>query len=104
MLKIRIHARSLKLTRVERAAAERRLVRELARFGDRIGTVTLKVSRIAAKLGKFERHCHVEVSMTPKRIRVQQSDPDWLVALSSAAQRAARNVSRLIASENWPAA
>jgi hypothetical protein len=104
MLKIRLHARSLRLTRVERAAAERRLSRELARFGDRIGVVTLKVSRVAVSQGKFERHCDVEVAMAPKRIRVQQSDPQWLVAVAGAAQRAARSVSRLIEGENWPVA
>ncbi len=103
-MKVRITTVALKLSLLQRAQLARRLAREFSRHSERMGSVAVRVSKHPVGKGKFEQHCRIDVLMSPKRLRVEESDPDLLVALTAAAQRAARSVARLIEGEHWPIA
>jgi hypothetical protein len=89
VLKIQIRPRGL--TKPQCVRLERDLGMELARFGERIDRVIVKVSE--AEGSKF---CEIEVRLKPQIVRVEISDTDVLLAMEHATQRVARSVSRTL--------
>lgn len=100
-MKIQIRGPGLKLTKTQRADVERRLHFALARFGKRIGRVTLRFSDANSLSGGVEKRCQIDVGMRPTSVRVEHTDIDLLVALEHAAHRAARSVARALDGEHW---
>jgi ribosome-associated translation inhibitor RaiA len=97
-MKILIHVRDMKLTKLERAKIERRLTLILARYGTRIDR--LKVGFVGPR-GSVHARFAIEVRMKPRLVRAEHSDTDLFVAVEHGAQRAARSVARAIAREGW---
>jgi hypothetical protein len=95
-MKIKIRPRGLTLAEKQCIQLEHDLALLLARFGDRIDRVSVTITP-AAEPG-FKR-CEIEIRLKPQIVRVVHSDPDVLVAVGHAAQRAARSVSRAIDNE-----
>jgi len=97
-MKLQIDVRDMKLTKLQRAKVERRLLLILGRYGERIDR--LKV-RLAGPRGDRYAQLAIEVRMKPRLVRAEHADADIFIALEHAAQRAARSVARAIAREGW---
>ena len=85
---------STKLTKPQRDKLEHQLVLVLARFGDRIGVVSVQLSD-AANLPGYKQ-CRLEVGLRPKSVSAEHSDINIFLAVEHAANRVARSVLRTI--------
>ncbi len=92
-MKIKIRPRGLTLTKKQCIQLEHDLGLLLARFSERIDRVIVTISNSAEAGFKC---CEIEVQTNRQLVRIVHSDPDVLVAVGHAAQRAARSVSRTI--------
>jgi len=97
-MKIQIRSRGLTLTGKQCVQLEHDIALLLARFGERIDRVRVTITP-ATETGF--KCCEIEIRMKPQVVRVVHSDPDVLVAVGHAAQRAARSVSRAIDNERF---
>ena len=95
-MKIQIRSRGMTLTEKQCVQLEHDLTLLLARFGERIDRVSVTIT--PAPEAGF-KCCEIEIRMKPQIVRVVHSDPDVLVAVGHAAQRAARSVGRAIDNE-----
>jgi ribosome-associated translation inhibitor RaiA len=95
-MKILIRPRGMTLPEPQRVRLERDLGTALARFGERIARVIVKISE-----GKIEgfKVCEIEVRLKPQIVRVEHTDTDVFLAMGHAARRVARSVSRAIEAE-----
>jgi ribosome-associated translation inhibitor RaiA len=116
-MKIRIHSPRLKLPKALPLHAERRLGLALARFGDRVDRVVLRFSMAAAdavvperngrrpagknRLDRAEKRCEIVVSLHSRKVRIEDTDVDFVAAFNGAVRRASRSVARAIERENW---
>ena len=98
-MRIQIQGRKVKLTESQRAHAERRLGFALARFGERIGRVTLRVSDAYGVRSSVDKCCRIDVGLRPRSVRVEYTDAKLFVALDRAADRASRSVTRALERE-----
>jgi ribosome-associated translation inhibitor RaiA len=94
-MKVQIRPRGVPLTTTQRVRLEHDLEMVLARFGERIDRVIVK---LAAGEGGFTS-CELEVRLKPQVVKAQHSDTDVFLAVDYAAKRAARSVSRAIERE-----
>ena len=101
-MKIRILSRDTNLTGLQRGDAERRLNLELARYGSRIGKVTLLITRGARSEAGFDQCCELNVAIPPRTVRAELQAPALTDALAGVAQRVARTIARLIELELLP--
>lgn len=96
-MKIQIRHRGLKLTKTQRAKLEGRLGFVLARFGQRIDRVIVRLSD--ADPGYV--CCQLEVRVDAELVSVEHSDINIFLALQHASTRAARSVGRAIEKQSW---
>lgn len=94
-MKIQIRPHGMTLTRTQFVRLERDLNLLLARFGERIDDVIVRISNRDPGF----KLCEIEVRLKPQILRVEDSDPDVALAAEHAAQRIARSVSRAIETE-----
>lgn len=92
-MQVVIRHRGLTLTKAQRAAIRAQLD-ALARFGERIGQVVVRLSKVADPVG-FTRCC-LEVDVDTEVVHAEHSDATIALALEHAATRVARSVGRLI--------
>ena len=98
-MKIQIRPKGLKLTKIQRLNLENRLGFVLARFRQRLGLVTVRLSEAAGVPGY--KRCELEIAVNAEVVTVEHSDINIFLALEHAAARAARSVSRAIEKESW---
>lgn len=98
-MKIQIRQRGLKLTKTQRGKLESRLGLLLARVGQRIERVTVRLSDAEGVRG--HKRCQLEVGFNMEVVSVEHSDVDIFLAVEHAATRAARSVSRAIERPSW---
>lgn len=99
-MKIQVRARAMKLSKAQRAQVASRLTFALARFGESIDRVIVRLSDAAEPAG-FKR-CRLDVTARTGSVIVEHSDTDVFLALEHAARRAARSVGRSIEKASWP--
>ena len=99
-MKIVIRPVGIKLTKVQRETLETRLDFVLARFRERIGRVTMRLSDAEGVPGY--KRCQLEVAVAKELVSAEHSDINVTLALEHAATRAARSVSRAIEKAAWP--
>ena len=92
-MKIQIRPRGVTLSKPQCVRLEHDLEMVLARFGERIDRVIVKISDGEVEPLKF---CEIEVRLKPQIVRVEHSDTDVFLAMEHAAQHVARSVSRAI--------
>jgi len=97
-MKIQIRARGIKLTARQRTQLEHQLAFALARFGERIGRVIVRLADAREPPG-FS--CRLEIVLTPQLVSVEHSDLTVALAVDHAAGRALRSVRRAIEKESW---
>jgi ribosome-associated translation inhibitor RaiA len=95
-MKIQIRPRGVRLTKTQCMRLERDLDLALARFGDRIDRVIVKISKAEVEGLKL---CEIELRLKPRILKVEDSDTDVALAVKHATQRMARSVSRAIEAE-----
>lgn len=95
-MKIQIRPRGMALTRPQHIRLARELDLALARFGERIDRVIVRVSDAE---GAGLTSCEIEVRFKPQIVKVVHSDTDVSLAVEHALTRAARSVSRAIEAE-----
>ena len=90
---IRIVAKNLELTSVEREIVERRLAFALGRFGDRVGRVTVSLEDLNGPRGGLDQHCRIEVGLVPSgKVMAEARDVDVVAAVNRTAERIARRL------------
>jgi ribosomal subunit interface protein len=94
-MKIQIQLSKMKLTKAQRAKVEQKLDLILARYGDRIDRLKVKL------IGGAQSQVEIEVRMKARLVSTEHSDTSMFVALDHAAQRVARSVARAISQEGW---
>lgn len=93
-MRLEIRGRKMDLSAAFRAHVDGRFRFALARFGGRIGRVAVRIEGPRGG-GDATARCRVTVMMDPpRRIVVEASHPDPLVAADRAAERAGRAVGR----------
>ena len=92
-LKIQIRPRGMTLSRTQCVRLERDLELALARFGERIGHVIVKIWEGAVAGLNL---CEIEVRLESRILKVESSDTDVFLAMEHAVQRVARSVRRAI--------
>ncbi len=97
-MKIRIRGRTVEITEVLRARAERRMGFALSRFGERIASVLLRFSDTNGH-GSGGKRCRIDVGLKPTSVQVEHIDANLFVALDGAADRASRAVARALERE-----
>jgi ribosomal subunit interface protein len=118
-MKIQIQAHQIKLPKALSAHVERRLSLALARFGERVDRVILRFSEAGVehdgannerqrngstknrRRNGVEKRCEIVVSLQSRRVRVEDTDIDFLAAFDRAASRASRTIARAIDRESW---
>jgi ribosomal subunit interface protein len=98
-MRIRIRARGAPVPERLRAHVERRIEFALARFGDRVTLVVARLSDVGGRRGVADRHCAIEVTLRPRSVYAEGSDPDAFAAINHASAQAAHSVARAIARE-----
>lgn len=84
-LDVRTH--SLDAAEVVKSYVERRLRFALGRFGDRVGQITVRLSKNA----RTEMECRVSTELKPfGRVAVEEADPDLFAAIDRATGRIGR--------------
>ena len=97
-MKIQVRARAMKLSKAQRARLAARLTFALARFGESIDRVIVRLSD--AEEPGYKR-CRLDVQGRAGPVTVEHSDTDVSLALEHAARRAARSVGRSIEKASW---
>ncbi len=82
-----------------RGKAELRLGLQLGRFAEDVGRVTLRLSTAPGTEGRLGKRCQITIGIKPKRVLVEHTDADLLVALDRAAEKAVRSVARALERE-----
>jgi hypothetical protein len=100
-MKIQIRRSGGRLTKIERAQLKSRLDFALARFGERIDLVIVRLSADVA-VPRYVR-CQLEVNVDVEVVIVEHTDIDISLAVEHAATRAARSVARAIERRSWAA-
>lgn len=95
-MKIQIRPRGMALTKPQHVRLARELGLALARFGERLDRVIVRVSD--AEVAGLTS-CEIEVRFKPQIVKVEHSDTDISLAMERALTRAARSVSRAIEAE-----
>jgi len=98
-VKILIRPIGIKLTKIQRLNLETRLAFVLARFRQRIGRVTMRLSEAEGVPGY--KRCQLEIAVDDETVSAEHSDINVSLALEHAATRAARSVSRAIEKASW---
>ena len=98
-MKIHIRAQHFKLTHAQRAHAELQLGLALGRFGDRIGSVTGRLSEDTDHGASQGKRCRIEVAIHPRKVCVEEADEDLLIAINRAAHRVSRSVAHALERE-----
>ena len=101
-LKIRIREGAGARSKGLRAHVQRRLDFALSGFQDRIGTVTVRLSRPDAARtggGGATRRCEIEVELRPRTVEVEDTDRDLFLAIDNAAGRLQRSITRALEHE-----
>lgn len=98
-MKTRISPCGIKLTAVQRRSVAAQLTLAMARFGDRIDQVIVRLSDARALPGY--KHCRIEVNMRSKLVSAEHSDINIAEAVEHAVSRVARSVRRTIETEPW---
>ena len=88
-----------------RAHVERRLDFALSGFHERIGSVTVRLTRAepAHTGGATANRCEIEVRLRPRSVGVQDTDADLLVAVDNATGRLQRSLARALEHESLAA-
>ncbi len=87
------------LAKAQKAKAQLQVELALGRFGEKVKTVVLRFSKGAQDRGPETRRCQIIVDMKPRRVRVEHTDIDLIVAMERAADKAARSITRTIDEE-----
>jgi len=98
-MKIQIRRSGGRLTKIERTKLKSRLDFVLARFGERIDLVIVRLSADVG-LPRYVR-CELQVSVDEERVLVEHTDIDVFLAVEHAAARVARSVARAIEKRSW---
>ena len=78
--------------------AERRLGFALSRFGNRLGTVTVRILYLNGPRGGVDKTCRVQLRLAGNEsLVVQSTDTDIYAAIDRASERAGRVVARELA-------
>jgi len=103
-MKVHVWGHDVEITAVLRAYVERRLGLALGRFGERIGQVTVRISST-----DVDRSCRIDVSLRPRKLRIEGADADALRAVDYAAERVSSSLTRALERERewdehalWP--
>jgi hypothetical protein len=96
-MRIQVRQRGRRMTGAAKSAIERQLALALGRFGDRIATVTVALWSDGDASARGGNRCQIDVSLTPvRKVSVEDSDPDLLVAAARTAQRLRRAVAHVL--------
>ena len=95
-MKIRIRSRNVEMTSALRTHVERRVGLALARFGERIDRVIVRFSDAEGYGGASARRCQVDVGLSPRRVRAEDTDVDSFAAVDHATDRVSRSVARAL--------
>jgi ribosomal subunit interface protein len=90
-MKVQIRRGSVKVTAALRAHVERRLGLVLGRFGDRVGSVTVRFLPDGQ-----DKVCQIELALRPEKIRIVGSHADAFAAVNHAAERVSASVARAL--------
>jgi putative sigma-54 modulation protein len=99
MIKIHIRNHDVDITDVLRIHVERRLGLALARFGDRIGRVMVRLSHADGDGNAGHKRCQIEVGLRPQRVDAEDTDADLFAAVNHATDRASRSIARALERE-----
>lgn len=96
-MQVTIRAKQVELTEELREHVRVRLGFGLSRFGHRIRTVVVNLADINGPRGGLDQQCQVVVKLRPSgEVSVQHVDRDLFSAVSLAADRVSRAVSRTL--------
>jgi putative sigma-54 modulation protein len=89
LLQLDVRLREGELTDFVRAYVDRRLRFAFSRFGDRVGQISVRISR------SHQSDCRIAVELRPfGRVAVQESGPDLFIAIDRATGRIGRLLGR----------
>jgi ribosome-associated translation inhibitor RaiA len=98
-MRIQIRLSGMKLTKTQRRRLEDRVGLGLARFGNRIAEVVLRLSDNKELPGMTS--CQLGVNLMLSRMSVDHSDKDMFAAVDHVTNRMARTVARAIERQSW---
>jgi putative sigma-54 modulation protein len=103
MVKIQIRERNVEVSENLRTHVERRLGFALARFGQRVARVIVRLSDADGEPGANLR-CQIHVGLRSRSARVDHTDADLFTAVDRAVERVSRSVARVLERErDWDA-
>ena len=98
---IAIHARGFPLTDAIKDHVHKRLGYTLARGGDRIGRVVVRLSDLNGPRGGIDKRCLIEIRLDGlSTVVVEDVQSDLYTAIDRATGRAARTINRRLAQES----
>jgi ribosomal subunit interface protein len=98
-MKIQVRANSVEVSKSLQVHVVRRLRFLLSRFGQRVGGVTVQISQIGANGNTANKRCEINVLVGAKRVCVEDTDVDFLVAITHATDRVSRAVTLALVAE-----
>ena len=97
-MQIDIQSRGFALTDALREYAERRLRFALARVGDRIRRVRVRLADVNGPRGGIDKACSIQVTLNGlASVMTEDTEADLYLAIDRAAARTGRSVARLVA-------
>jgi ribosome-associated translation inhibitor RaiA len=103
-LKVQIHDGSMPVDGRLRAHVQRRLDYALSAFGDRVGSVVVRLSRDQPTRAPALDCCEIQVAMRPRTVRVTDIGANPFIAVENASERLIRSVKRALEREQaWGA-
>jgi putative sigma-54 modulation protein len=97
-MKIYIRERDNVMTEKLRAHVLRRLGFALSRFGERVVSVIVRISRSKGRLGRLDTRCQIDVGLV-RSVKATATDSDALASVNRATAGAGRSVARAIGRE-----
>jgi len=95
-MKIPIRSRGVEITTALRAHVERRLGLALARFGAKIGRVIVHFSEANGHEGGPTTRCQIDVGLSLRNVRAEDTDTDSFAAVDHATDRVSRSIARAL--------
>ena len=100
-MQIDIQSRGLALTDARREYTERRLQFALARVGDRVRRVTVRLFDVNGPRGGIDKRCTIQVMLNGLAdVVIEDTEADLYVAIDRAANRIGRTVVRSLARQS----
>jgi putative sigma-54 modulation protein len=97
-MKIYIRQRDSVMTEKLRAHVLRRLGFALSRFGEKVVSVIVRISRSKGRLGGLDTRCQIDVGLV-RSVKATATDGDALASVNRAIASAGRSVARALERE-----